>query len=85
MIADLWTGGLIGFREALEATLLVVILLLFLKNSKRDDLTSSIWKGVGYGIFASIITAILFELVIGSFEENEAWFEIGRASCRERV
>ena len=75
MIADLWTGGLIGFREALEATLLVVILLLFLKNSKRDDLTSSIWKGVGYGIFASIITAILFEFVIGSFEQNEAWFE----------
>lgn len=72
---ELWTGGLIGFREALEATMLVVILILILKNGKRDDLIPSIWKGVLLGVGASIITALIFELLIGSFEENEAWFE----------
>lgn len=75
MIADFWTGGLIGFREALEATLIVVIFMLILKKSERPELMNSIWKGVGLGIVASIITALAFEFIIGGFAENEAWFE----------
>jgi len=75
MMADIWTGGLIGFREAMEATLIVVVFILILKKSGRPELMKNIWKGVGAGIVASIITALLFQLVIGSFEDNEAWFE----------
>ncbi|HIG03171.1 MAG TPA: hypothetical protein EYQ53_02135 [Candidatus Poseidoniales archaeon] len=75
MMADIWTGGLIGFREALEATLIIVIFMLILKKSERPELMNSIWKGVGLGIIASIITAVLFQFVIGGFAENEAWFE----------
>lgn len=75
MLADIWTGGLIGFREAMEATLIVVVFILILKKSGRPELMKNIWKGVGAGIVASIITALLFQLVIGSFEDNEAWFE----------
>ena len=75
MLADFWTGGLIGFREALEATLIVVIFMLILKKSERPELMNSIWKGVGLGIVASIITAVLFRFIIGGFAENEAWFE----------
>ena len=75
MLADLWAGGLIGFREALEATLIIVIFLLILEKSGQNEMKKSIWKGVGFGILASIITAIIFEFVIGSFEDNEAWFE----------
>lgn len=74
-MADIWTGGLIGFREAMEATLIVVVFILILKKSGRPELMKNIWKGVGAGIVASIITALLFQLVIGSFEDNEAWFE----------
>jgi len=75
MMADIWTGGLIGFREALEATMIIVIFMLILNKSERPELMNSIWKGVGLGIIASIITAALFQLVIGGFAENEAWFE----------
>jgi high-affinity iron transporter len=75
MIADIWMGGLIGFREALEATLIVVIFMLILKKSARPELMNSIWKGVGLGIVASILTTIAFEFFIGGFAENEAWFE----------
>ena len=75
ILADFWTGGLIGFREALEATLLVVILILILRNGKREDLVPSIWKGVWLGVAASVVTALIFELIIGNFEDNEAWFE----------
>ena len=75
LLADFWTGGLIGFREALEATLIVVILILILRNGKREDLVPSIWKGVWLGVGASVITALIFEFIIGNFEDNEAWFE----------
>ena len=75
MLADMWAGGLIGFREAMEATIIVVVFILILKKSGRPEMMKNIWKGVGAGVVASIITAILFELIIGSFEDNEAWFE----------
>ena len=72
---DLWAGGLIGFREALEAMMIVVVFMLILRKSGRADLIGSIWKGVALGIAASIITALVFEFALGSFAENEAWFE----------
>ena len=75
MIEDIWTGGLIGFREALEATLIVVIFMLILKKSERPELINSIWKGVGLGVIASIVTALVFQFIIGGFAANEAWFE----------
>jgi len=75
MLADIWTGGLIGFREAMEATLIVVVFMIILKKSDRPELMNSIWKGVGLGVVASVITAIIFLFIIGNFEENEAWFE----------
>ena len=78
MLADVWAGGLIGFREAMEATIIVVVFILILKKSGRPEMMKNIWKGVGAGVVASIITAILFKLVIGSFEDNEAWFEGGK-------
>jgi len=28
MLADMWAGGLIGFREAMEATIIVVVFIL---------------------------------------------------------
>jgi high-affinity iron transporter len=75
MFADLWAGGLIGFREALEATLLVVIFLLIARKLERPELMRGVWKGVGIGLVLSLLTALFFEAVIGGFEENEAWFE----------
>ena len=75
MLGDLWAGSLIGFREALEATLLVVIFLLIARRLDRPELMRGVWKGVGVGLLLSLITALGFELLIGGFEENEAWFE----------
>ncbi len=75
LFTDIWAGGLIGFREALEATMIVVVFMLILKKGGRNDMIPSIWKGVGLGIGASIITALIFEFIIGGFAENEAWFE----------
>lgn len=78
MGTDLWAGGLIGFREAVEAALIIGVLLTWLARSERQELSNWIWKGVGAGVAASIVVAALFALVWGgveSFQEHEAMFE----------
>ncbi|HIB24549.1 MAG TPA: high-affinity iron transporter [Candidatus Poseidoniales archaeon] len=76
--SDIWAGGLIGFREAVEAALIIGVLLTWLARSERGDLANWIWKGVGAGVLASIVVAVLFAWVWGgveSFKEHAAMFE----------
>lgn len=76
--SDLWAGSLIGFREAVEAALIIGILLTWLARSNRSSLSRWIWYGVAAGVFASLVVAALFTWVWGgleSFEEHEAMFE----------
>ena len=78
LLPDIWAGGLIGFREAVEAALIIGVLLPWLARSERGDLANWIWKGVGAGVLASLVVAALFAWVWGgveSFEANEAMFE----------
>lgn len=76
--SDLWIGSLIGFREAVEAALVIGVLLTWLVKSERNELKKWIWQGFAGGILASLITAALFILLwggISGFEDNEALFE----------
>ena len=71
-------GSLIGLREAVEAALIIGVLMTWLVRSDRGSLSSWIWYGVGAGIAASLVVAALFAWVWGgleSFEEHEALFE----------
>ncbi len=76
--ADLWAGSLIGFREAVEAALIIGVLLTWLARSDRSEQSRWIWYGVGAGTASSLVVAGLFSWVWGgleSFEEHEAMFE----------
>jgi len=76
--ADFLAGSLIGLREAVEAALIIGVLMTWLVPSDRGSLSSWIWYGVGAGIAASLVVAALFAWVWGgleSFEEHEALFE----------
>ncbi len=76
--SDFLAGSLIGLREAVEAALIIGVLMTWLVRSDRGSLSSWIWYGVGAGIAASIVVAALFTWVWGgleSFEEHEAMFE----------
>jgi len=76
--SDLLAGSLIGLREAVEAALIIGVLMTWLVRSDRGSLSSWIWYGVGAGIAASLVVAALFAWVWGgleSFEEHEALFE----------
>ena len=76
--SDFLAGSLIGLREAVEAALIIGVLITWLVRSDRGSLSSWIWYGVGAGIAASLVVAALFAWVWGgleSFEEHEAMFE----------
>jgi high-affinity iron transporter len=59
-------------REGLEALLVIVALLAFLKKSGHEDKNKWIWSGVGAGIGVSLILGILVQILFsaGVFGSN---------------
>jgi high-affinity iron transporter len=66
---------LITFREGLEAFLLVGIMLSYLSKMGASRFGRYIYMGVAAGLVASLITAVLFQVVIDQFE-NERYRHI---------
>ena len=69
-------GFLIGFREALEAALIVGVLISLLYRTKRELMVKWIWSGVVLALIASVLTWMTFEIFVGEFsKKNEELFE----------
>ncbi|MHA2009311.1 MAG: FTR1 family iron permease [Promethearchaeota archaeon] len=66
-IVDLITPIFLAFREGLEATLVVVIILLYLKKTKQRSYNKHVYIGAIMAIFSSIIFAIIFTSLFGGF------------------
>ncbi|UCC20916.1 MAG: FTR1 family protein [Promethearchaeota archaeon] len=64
---DLITPTFLAFREGLEATLVVVILLLYLKKTKQRRYNKYVFIGAILAIISSILFAIVFSIVYGGF------------------
>ncbi|MBV7506346.1 FTR1 family iron permease [Bacillus sp. sid0103] len=60
---SLWDAALILLREGLEGLLIVATLLAFLKKMGQGAKQKWIWAGVGAGILASAILAIIINVV----------------------
>ncbi|MFC5406181.1 FTR1 family iron permease [Cohnella soli] len=56
----------IMLREGLEALLVVVALLAFLKKSGHEDKRKWIWSGVGSGIGVSLVLGIIVQVLFSS-------------------
>jgi high-affinity iron transporter len=69
-------SGLIGFREALEAAIIISIILTFIYKTKAYKLQKYVWLGVGSATLSSIAVAILFNSIAEGFTgDAEAIFE----------
>ncbi|MBE3551934.1 MAG: FTR1 family iron permease [Kyrpidia tusciae] len=67
-------AALILLREGLEAMLVVVALLAFLRRSGHPDKQAWVWTGVAGGIAVSILLAVLVQILFtsGTFGDNNA-------------
>jgi len=64
---DLISPMFLAFREGLEATLVVVILLLYLRKTNQKQYNRYIYLGSTLAIFSSILFAIVFSSIYGDF------------------
>ena len=64
-------GGVIGFREALEAALIVGILVALLQRTDRGAMVRWVWGGVVVAVIASVATWQAFFHVSGEFAKYE--------------
>ena len=60
--------ALISFRESLEASLVIGLILAVLGRSERRGLASSVWAGLAAGIVVSLAVAFAFLRLLGQFE-----------------
>lgn len=61
---------LILLREGLEALLVIVALLTFLKKSGNADKQAWIWVGTGAGLAVSVILAVAIQLLFSSLQNG---------------
>ncbi|MCE7749177.1 MAG: hypothetical protein GPJ51_12335 [Candidatus Heimdallarchaeota archaeon] len=66
---------LITLREAIEAALIVGILLIYVTKIGERKLKKQVWIGTIAGIVLSILTAVIFQFALGGFESYEEIFE----------
>lgn len=64
---DLMTPIFLAFREGLEATLVVVIILIYLKKTNQRNYNKYVYIGAILAISSSIIFAIIFSAIFGGF------------------
>lgn len=67
---------LVTSRETLEASLVVGIVLAYLNRTNNQSYRKTVYYGIGFGILASIIAALIFTFFAGGFEgRTEQIFE----------
>ena len=66
-IVDLIIPLFIAFREGLEAILVIVIILVYLKNTNQRFYNKYVYLGAALAIFSSIFFAIVFTAIFGGF------------------
>jgi len=64
---DLISPAFLALREGLEATLIVVIILLYLKKTNQRSYNRHVYLGAFLAIFSSIIFAVVFSMTYGGF------------------
>ena len=62
---------IIIFREGMEAMLVVVALLAFVKRSDSADRSAFVWYGAGIGLFASLALGVAINTILGSAFSGE--------------
>lgn len=80
MFEGLFPSFLITFREALEAALIVAIMVSYLRKTGREKLNRYVYSGAGNAILVSVVLAWLVQVLYGELEGVAAQLFEGVAS-----
>ena len=69
-LVDLPVPMFLALREGLEAVLVVVIILLYLKKTNQKIYYKYVYLGIILAILASVVFAILFSILFSGFPED---------------
>ncbi|MHA2281228.1 MAG: FTR1 family iron permease [Promethearchaeota archaeon] len=69
-VVDLMVPIFLAFREGIEAVLVIVIILLYLKNTDQRFYNKYVYIGSALAIFSSIIFAVIFTSLFGGFSDT---------------
>lgn len=64
------TNLVITFREVLEATLVIIVVLAYLRRTGQTGYYKNVWYGVAAGIILSVVIALSFKAFLGGLEGN---------------
>lgn len=85
MYEGLFPSSLVAFRESLEAALIIVIMIAYLKKIGKTNLNRYLYIGIGVAIFASIILAWIVHVIYGGLSGIAAATFEGLASLTAAV
>jgi len=66
-------GFITGFRECLEAFIVIAMIISFLKKTKNEKLSSSIYFGTGAGIIFSSLVALALMILSAYIGESDVY------------
>ncbi|WMJ24277.1 FTR1 family protein [Paludicola sp. MB14-C6] len=70
------SGTIMGFREGLEAFLIIAIMIQYLKKLKKNQMIKYIWFGVLSGIVLSVLVGLILNLVSGYVNNTESFTKL---------
>jgi high-affinity iron transporter len=74
-IEAFWQSFLIILREGFEAILVIGAIVAFLIKTGHRDRLRSIWAGVGMGVLASAVTAVILRTVLAAVPASKEFVE----------
>ena len=72
-MGNFYSGLIIGFREGLEAFLIVSIILRYLTKIKRIEFRKNVWAGAAAGILLSVLIGVGFMLLSSALNNAETF------------
>ena len=74
-IAPFLGSFFIILREGFESILIAMLIFTYLEKLNAQDKKQYVWQGIGYGVLASLVIAILFTFVTSLTHAHEEFFE----------